>query len=342
MRNLIFALLFVLILVIIVGNTRGQSVYDALNPFDNYATSTESGTPSLTDRIFSRDDDATKSPTAKTDTNTRSDAPSGTSNSPLITSKAVEEQAQKVLETLKGLKEEEKVDELRSPKSPYAGQVTLGVGKAKATDEDDEYVTLTAANGNTKDVYITGWQLESYVTESEGTIPLGARALSDHKSDTDEPILLKPGEFAYVITGATPLDVSFRENRCTGYLHEYGDFNPALKKNCPLASDELLLYGEDEVHEDDECFDYVAKINKCELVDKDQLDDAGLRSSCDAFILRVLDYEGCYIRHNEESGFYDGGAWRIYLDEDRELWRTTGEVVRLLDKEGRVVDIIEY
>lgn len=335
MRNLISILLFILIFVVVVGNTGGQRIYDALNPFDGRGAEKEESNGSLLDRVFNEEAD---------DRGGVDRAPSSgsSSESPLVTSKEVEEKAKEVLKTLDELEEEEKVSELFTPRSPFAGRVTLKAGNAKQTDKVKEYVELTANTANTSDVNITGWYLESYVTESEAKIPLGKRYLEDHRYTDKEPIWLKPGETALVTTGDTPITVSFRENKCTGYLDDIDDYYPALSKRCPLAPDELLVYGKDVDEDDEECGEFVESISRCEWVSTKEINDAPISSSCESFVKRVLDYPGCVERHDEDADFYTGGKWRIYLGEGRELWRSADEIIRLVDKEGRVVDVVEY
>lgn len=247
--------------------------------------------------------------------------------------------ADEVYNELEELPEETRVDAIHSPVSPYQGQVALKVGNVKETDPAREYLILEV-NDAVEPITISGWSLESYVTNSRASLPEGAALLADDNDRTADPIRLAAGERAYVLTGETPLRTSFRENLCTGYLVEYGSFYPSLSKQCPLPSDELLQYGSVSAS-DDECFEFVADIRRCEIVDRDERDDADLSSRCESFVRNVLDYEGCVAKHKSEPTFF-GTTWRVYLDRDRELWRSTRDVIRLLDADGKVVAVLEY
>lgn len=54
-----------------------------------------------------------------------------------------------------------------------------------------------------------------------------------------------------------------------------------------------------------------------------------------------LEYEECVRARMHEEDFY-GNTWRIYLGRDTGLWRTRNETIRLLDREGRPVDVYAY
>lgn len=267
---------------------------------------------------------------------------SGSGASPsTLSPEDAEKQVAEVYEELDKLEEDVRGLELIEPRSPYYGLITMKAGGAKDTDPQKEHVIITAEAGNISPITVTGWTLESYVTRSEAEIPEGARLLKSHTSRSEEPIALRPGERAYLISGETPLRVSFRENMCTGYLHEHEDFSPSLKKNCPLPQDELLGYTGVKAS-DSKCAEFVDDIKRCEIIDEDEVDEANLSGSCESFINGVLDYEGCVARHDDDLTFFATGDWRIYLEADRELWRSTREIIRLLDQDGKVVAVVEY
>jgi hypothetical protein len=253
----------------------------------------------------------------------------------------VQAEAERISEALDALAKDIEANRINEPRSPYAGTVTLANGNASAQSAETEYLTLTAASSNGTAVDITGWKLESYVTASEASIPEGTRTLMSEGDRTKTSITLRPGEVAYVVTGETPLRVSFRENECTGYLSGEGSFGPSLTRSCPLPSDELLQYGNVK-SSDSRCYDYVRGIGQCEARSDESVEAAELTGACEMFILNVLTYEGCVEKHSTDGTFYAGGTWRIFLNRSGELWRSTKDVVRLIDKEGRVVSVLEY
>lgn len=308
------------------------------NPFRN-----ASSTPfnlNVIDRLFgNKDDDVEEIEDGGSDDDTL--RASTAVVPPSISTPEIEKQVDDIYKRLDVLAAEEREKEIEGSASPYAGMFTLKAASAKATDPQKEYLTLTANSNNAASVKITGWKLESFVTNSKVTIGDGARLLESHNSRDDEAIYLNPGEVANLITGETPIRVSFRENECTGYLAEYGTFTPSLKKSCPMPSDELLQFSNVKTS-DDECYEFVDKIKQCEIVDSDKINDADLSGSCESLIENVLNYEGCVDKHEDDQTFFEKGDWRIYLDRKGELWRSTREIIRLLDENNKVVATVEY
>ncbi len=252
----------------------------------------------------------------------------------------IEVEVDEIFERINELEAEARTNKLLAPVSPYAASVTLKTSGAKATDPHKEYLTLNVSSGISTPINITGWSVESYVTDSEGKIPKGSRFLMTRTAKTSENILLRAGEVAHLITGETPINVSFKENECSGYLTNYDEFTPGLKKSCSLASDELLMFSSIKTS-DDECYEFVANIKQCQIIDDEKIDDEDLTSSCEDFIEEELTYNGCVANHKDDSTFATGD-WRIYLNKRGELWRSKKEIIRLLDENERVVAVVEY
>lgn len=257
------------------------------------------------------------------------------------TAAEIEAEAKKIEDTLSALAEDMEEMKLYEPRSPHAGKVKLEQGNASAQTPQSEYLTLSALSTNGAGIAVTGWKLESYVTNSEAVLPEGARFLTSENAREKAPIMLLPGEIAHIVTGETPLRVSFRENECAGYLSSEGSFGPGLGQSCPLPSDELLQYGNVK-STDKKCYDYVQGIGRCTDPDDTNVEAAELSGSCEMFIQNVLSYEGCVSRHSDDASFYTNGSWRIFLNRSGELWRSSKDVVRLLDAEGKVVSVLEY
>ena len=232
--------------------------------------------------------------------------------------------------------------EYYEPLSPYAGRVTLKKGRASASDVDKEYIELVAASSNDAALTISDWTIESVPTQRTEEIPQGIRTLESTYYRSTKPLTLLPGEQAYLVTGKSPLFVSFRENRCTGYLTNTRTFTPNLGKRCPLPTDELLRYGENIRDDDDRCYTFVSDIRQCETTSDAELDAARLPMSCDQFIENTLSYDGCVDTHKTDTDFFTSGGWRIYLGASRELWLSTHETIRLRDADGGVVAVLQY
>jgi hypothetical protein len=233
--------------------------------------------------------------------------------------------------TLRG---EVKEAKLWGTRSPYAETVHIRGGNTATDDEDEEYLTLT--NSGSAAVAITGWTLESQVTGKRARIPNGTERV---RADSEAPIILLSGESATVVSGESPVGTSFKENRCTGYFEQYQDFYPGLAHSCPYPTEEMEEYGDIPL-DDDRCYDFVATLASCEVA-RAEASSAHISARCEAFVRKDLTYSGCVENHALDMDF-ESRTWRIFLDEDDDLWRSEREIVRLLDGEGKTVAVYQY
>jgi hypothetical protein len=232
------------------------------------------------------------------------------------------------------LREEVKDAKLWGTRSTFAESVRIGGGNVATRDEDEEYLTLS--NSSNASIDLTGWTLESSVSGERARIPTGME-LARLGSRGD--IMLAPGDTAIVLSGDSPVGSSFRENMCTGYFEEYQDFYPSLNRSCPYPRAELEAYSGVAL-DDDRCYDFVATLPSCENA-RAEADDAHISRSCEAFVEDRLTYSGCVRSHAADANF-DGRTWRIFLDESGDLWRDEREIIRLLDRDGKTVDVYQY
>lgn len=242
------------------------------------------------------------------------------------------------------------VDELREDireakiwgvRSPYEDKVTLSRGSVTTDDVDQEYVRIRAHSGNDEAINISGWLLESYVTEEGGTIPFGTRLAYQGRVNDTKTILLEPDETAIITTGESPIGTSFHENMCTGYFNQFQDFSPGLSQSCPNPIDEMERFASIDL-DNDNCYEYVERLPSCRLVlDEAVTADPALSNGCRNFIVNDLTYAGCVANHQYDPFFYRG-MWHIYLNREDELWRREREIIKLVDRGGRTVDVIEY
>jgi hypothetical protein len=210
------------------------------------------------------------------------------------------------------------------------------------TDPDREYITLRAESTNASGVHISNWYLESYVTEERGAIPQGDRVIERWRSPVFEDIELLPGESAYVITGEAPLDASFHENICTGYLSTEGDFYPSLSRSCPYPKDELKRFGNTIELDNDRCYDFIERLSTCALPDETLSSRSKIGGVCNVFVENTFNYNDCVRLHKGDPYFSRNGYWRIYLNERTELWRSKREIIRLMDENDYVIAVLEY
>jgi len=233
----------------------------------------------------------------------------------------------------------DEIEEARilSNSSVYKDVVTLRKERASSVDVDKEYVSIRVSRRAESSLPMTGWTLESAVTQRRIRIGNGVNYFRSGQVGLELPIVLNPGDVAYVLTGQSPLGVSFRTNLCTGYLEQFQDFSPRLPRECPLIEDHPSVDAGPHGFSD-ACLDHIERIGRC-TIDRDP--PLGLGDKCYNFLFQENNYNACVTDHKDEPGFY-GDEWRIYLKREDVLWKSKREVIRLLDQTGKVIDTISY
>lgn len=225
--------------------------------------------------------------------------------------------------------------------SPYRGQVRVsGTGGTSSEDPDREYVVLRVSGKDSID--ITGWRLVSGASGRGARIPEGAALPRSGRVNDTGRIMLNPGDEAIVVTGEAPTGVSFRENKCTGYFMSRQEFYPSLSNQCPSPYQEFEKYYEGNELRDDKCYTLMRSSPSCRTPS-----DSGVSNACSTLIDDYLTYNGCVEHHRNDADFA-GDTWRIYLEYENsrgrsdDLWKSSRDAVKLLDSEGRTVDLYTY
>ena len=260
---------------------------------------------------------------------------------PKLTPLQIEQKVANLYRELDRLTEEVRRAKLREPTSPYSGLVTLRQGNTSTTDVNREYLMLYANSRNAVGVDISNWYVKSYVTDEVAALPQGDRVLLRWRSPEKTDITLEPGEQAYLITGESPIDTSFHENRCTGYLTQTNVFPMNLSNQCPRPLDEMKKYGNIAL-DNDSCYGLVGRLQTCRIPDDSLVNSYNPTNSCRVFIDTTLNYDDCVAKHKNDPFFDDVGQWHIFLQQHEELWRPKREIIRLMDEKDRVIDVIEY
>lgn len=224
--------------------------------------------------------------------------------------------------------------------SPYRSIVTLShyVSGAGSGNPGSEYLTLSVSSNAGLPVNITGWRIVSEVSGSASLVPKGTAVPVSGVVNEVQDIVLEPGDRAIIVSGYSPIGASFKENKCIGYFSTFQTFSPPLSQICPPAKDELLQrYGSGYIR-DVACIDYVEKLSRCQVALSPPV---SLSGSCQAFAVKYLNYNGCRDAHQGDADFL-GTTWRVYLGRTTTLFRSTREVVKLLDAKGNTVDAFSY
>ncbi len=222
--------------------------------------------------------------------------------------------------------------------SPYVGKVSISDSAASESDPQTESIQITASGGNSTPIAITNWSLQSAVSGARYPIPQAAPLFVMGTVNNVQTVRLEPGASALVTTAASPTGVSFRENICTGYLNELQQFAPELSSNCPAVSELLPLNADNLRTYGSTCIDYVGGLPSCHFPRSLPLD---LSSACRTFIANTSSYNGCVNMYKTKTSFALP-SWRLYLALRSEAWSNSHDVIRLLDEQGRTVDVLTY
>lgn len=225
----------------------------------------------------------------------------------------------------------------KSDLSPHAGKVNLSMSSAGSAKPENEYVTIEASPQLKTRINITGWTLISEKSGARSSIGQGTGLPYLNQGYGKEDIYLVAGDRAYIITGRSPINMSFRPNSCTGYFQQFRVFNPYLPSSCPLIKDAPFPPAPNNFN--DACEDFINGYPSCTEVTKPL--PSFLTHECQVFITEEARYDKCVDRNKNTPDFYKK-EWRVYLSRDASLWKNRRETIKLLDQNQKVVDVITY
>jgi len=240
------------------------------------------------------------------------------------------EEVKKVEEALKKLEEEQST-------SIYKGKIKISKCLGSRTDVDKEYLEIVANLSTNEKIQISDWVLKSEMTGTEIKIGNASKLPYTSQINKETPVFLSNKDKAIIVSGRSPIGVSFQINKCSGYLEQFQDFEPYIKKQCPLVEDEdLPIIGPNAFN--DACLDYIDSISKCETPLTFPLD---MQYECRTYLTTEVNYNACVDNYKNKSNFYEP-EWRIFLDRTNQLWKKDREIIKLLDAQKKIVDICSY
>lgn len=222
--------------------------------------------------------------------------------------------------------------------SAYANQVAIIEGAARTQTASGQYVELRAEPSLTAPIRISGWSLESALSGVRAYIPQATNTFLQSRINPVVDVVLPPSGSAVVLTGISPVGVSFRENKCTGYLGTLQPFVPPLRQACPAPLSEIPRTSENVTKYGASCFDYLASLAPCTFPVSPP---PSLTAACLSTIQNRLSYSGCVSAYGGSTSFAQN-SWRLFLAQGEPVWDGEHDVIRLLDSEGRVVSILSY
>jgi hypothetical protein len=228
--------------------------------------------------------------------------------------------------------------------SPYKGKITFDTLDNDPQQEDphDEYITIRSSIQNEKAIPLAGWSVESMVSKTRIPLPEGVLLYVLGRENAHVSPVLAPGEYAYIVTGNSPLGDSFHTNTCIGALATYASFTPTLPERCAPSGSAMSASIENVRTYGEQCIEYIHSLASCEVPGKNV--PADLLPLCRSFVQKEITYNKCLEREYKKDGFrvFNLGGWYLYLESPAEIWRNKYDVLRLLDGDGRVVDVHSY
>lgn len=230
------------------------------------------------------------------------------------------------------------LNQLKNAPSPAEGTVTFSaLFGAQETDPSREYVELQASFSNRTPLNISGWRIQSMKTGRIAVIGTAVETPLSGQGGSPGAVVLNPGERAEIVTGRSPIGVSFRVNKCSGYFAQFQTFNPPLIPQCPSAIGELYAFG-GPLSSENACVSAAANISPCKVLTSLP---SGTSPTCGQFLTTALSYNTCVGRHQSDSDFRQN-EWRIYEGNTSELWTPSGDMLVLLDQRGQLVTSASY
>lgn len=223
--------------------------------------------------------------------------------------------------------------------SGYRGEISLShyISGGGSSNPNNEYAVLSLPSNAPGPVTISGWTLQSEASGNTATIPGAADVPLSGIINGGAPVTLQPGQTAYIISGRSPIGASFRENKCIGYFAQFQHFTPSLPNSCPTPTSELQKNYPDYIR-DNSCINYTNTLSRCQAVLSTPNTISG---ACTHLATTYLNYNGCVNEHANDSDF-KSGTWQLYLGRTAAMWRSSHEVVKLLDENGQTVDAFSY
>ncbi len=223
--------------------------------------------------------------------------------------------------------------------SPFKSMVTLS-GRESPVDGSalEEYIFVHASGANTAPVSLSGWSLQSVLTGKRVPLPAASNLFVLGVVNPVTSVSLNPGQTAVVISGASPVGVSFRENMCSGYLAQFQTFVPDIERACPDPKNAMPKIPENLQRYGAACFEFVDNLTSCTFPGHTP---SSLSSACKAFVTNTYTYNGCVNMYQYRTDFRKD-VWRLFLNSTAPLWSNSHDIIRLLDAGGRTVDVLTY
>ena len=191
--------------------------------------------------------------------------------------------------------------------SPYAGRIAFTGHSEGAPSVDSEYLALTTSPAATSPIPMGGWTLQSALTGARVLLPQATSQFVQGVLNHTDAVSLTPGSTIIIVSGNSPVGVSFRENRCSGYLAQFQTFTPPLSNDCPSATENAQVQSSDPA-----CVHYLTSIPSCHFPGGAGAQNPSIPNNCRTLAANILSYNGCVSAYHSSSDFLSP-SWRLYL-----------------------------
>lgn len=205
---------------------------------------------------------------------------------------------------------------------------------SKSEEGEGEYIELYVLPTSKYPVNLTGWKIKGVIDSEARIIGTGVYSFKQGEVNDESNILIYPGEKALIIPGESPVGVSFKLNKCTGYLEQFQTFSPHLPQNCPqFALDGQAFSGNAE------CSVFARSILRCNAYVKEF--PSSISQSCGQLISKRLNYNSCVSDYSIATGFRKP-EWRVYLEGKDSFGSKDGDLISIFDANNNLIDSIFY
>jgi hypothetical protein len=206
-----------------------------------------------------------------------------------------------------------------------AGKIKITGTRPAALGRPAE-VDLSVSLAKNEAINLAGWRLRS--ARGIFYLPVAVEVFDPLNYSAPQNIVFKGSGRIKIYFAESRLGLSFRLNKCAGYLESLYRFNPALPKNCPVLAKEP---GFSELSQS--CRNYLNSLGICGYPSANPAIPSN-DYSCREFLNNV-NYEGCFARHKNDSDFL-ASEWRLFFSGITDFLVGRG-TVELVDPAGQVI-----
>ncbi|PIR47023.1 MAG: hypothetical protein COV07_01105 [Candidatus Vogelbacteria bacterium CG10_big_fil_rev_8_21_14_0_10_45_14] len=204
-------------------------------------------------------------------------------------------------------------------------------GTSISVDNNSGVPTISLAPTATSSALtITGWKM----VNSRGmvaTIPKATRSFMQGVINSTEDVIVERREEVIVSDTTSPVGVSFKVDRCSGFLEEFQDFNPPLSLSCPSPVELVRARGANPP--DASCASYVENLPSCQIGLNSGY--SSLSQSCRGYVADTISQQSCVEKFGGRFDFFVP-EWRVYLGSPG-FFNPASDTIYIFDQDGALV-----